>query len=258
MAIGSPTVVYEEPDFLIVGKPAGMLVHPVRHVASRKSLVMSYDGTLVGWLLKRYPSIKKVGDDPEERPGIVHRLDRDTSGVMAVAKTEYGFETLKELFMSHTMTKTYLALVHGVPRERAGIIDLPIGIKSGTVRRTTREGKMMKEAVTEYRVKKEITRGDGHFSLLEVRPKTGRTHQIRVHLAHIGHPIVGDQLYGGRSASELSIVNGQLSKVGAPRLMLHALSLEFSFMEQDGTMKHIKAEVEPPEEFQKVIATNAN
>jgi 23S rRNA pseudouridine1911/1915/1917 synthase len=176
-------------------------------------------------LLEHYSEVHTVGDDPATRPGIVHRLDKDTSGVMLVSRNQKTFEYLKSLFQKHEMQKTYLAIVRGVPRPAEGVIDKPIGIKNGTLKRSVRSRKMVKEAVTEYKVLKIITPpilpsergGTPEFSLLEVRPKTGRTHQIRVHLASIGHPIVGDPLYGPK-----------FQPPWADRLMLHALSIAFA------------------------------
>jgi 23S rRNA pseudouridine1911/1915/1917 synthase len=256
-----PEIVYENENFLAVNKPSGLLVHGARHathdirpmtndkeVNSHKSTVISQEPTLVDWLLKKRPEVKNVGDDPATRPGIVHRLDKDTSGIMLVAKTQEYFEYLKSLFQKHEIKKTYLAVVYGVPKKREGVIDAPIGIVNGTLRRSTRSKKMQKEAITEYRVlrnyqipitKYQINSKSQNSkteicSLLEVRPKTGRTHQIRVHLASIGHPIVGDKLYG----KQFPIPNSQFPN----RLLLHAASIEFR--DRDGSV--IKLSTEAP------------
>lgn len=206
-------VVYEDKNFLAVNKPAGILVHGVYGKTK--------EPTLVDWLLKNYPEVKVVGDDFENRPGIVHRLDKETSGILLVAKNQQYFEYLKELFQNHQVKKVYLALVKGRVSPKAGMIEKPIGLKPGTVKRTvfTNRAKMVKPAVTEYKVRKYLPRrqaGLPKYSLLEVIPKTGRTHQIRVHLASLGHPVVGDVLYGGGKVSNLK------------RLFLHAHSLEFA------------------------------
>lgn len=217
---------------MAVLKPAGYLTH---HVGQGKK-----DGApaLTDWLLKKHPGLKKVGDEPSMRPGIVHRLDKDTSGVILVPKNQKYFEYLKSLFKSRAIKKTYLALVWGVPKERRGSVDVPIGIRSGTIRRQAGGGKMQKPAVTEYSVKETYKDKKGEsFALLEVRPQTGRTHQIRVHLKHIGHPIVGDPIYGRR-------------KEDVKQLMLHAYALEFE--SEPGKM--LRLEVEPPEEFEKVLS----
>ena len=228
-----PQVIYEDENFLAINKPAGLLVHAVRSKEHGK------ESTVVDWLLARYPEIKTVGDDPAERPGIVHRLDKDTSGVMLVAKNQKTFEYLKSLFQKREVQKTYLALVWGTLKTKSGVINAPIGIRSGSVKRSVRSEKMAKEAVTEWRVVKLF---DSGYSLLEVKPKTGRTHQIRVHLASIGHPVVGDRLYGRRRVINNSITNDPTAD---NRLMLHALSIEFTA--PDG--KRTRLEAEPPASF---------
>lgn len=206
------SVLYEDKNFLAVYKPAGILTHAVK-----KSKLE--ERTLTDWLIKNYPEVKNVGDLPEIRPGIVHRLDKDTSGVVLIARNQKYFEYLKKLFQTGQIKKTYLALVWGRVEPKTGIIEKPIRLKSGTIRRTVWRGKIEKEAVTEYKVIKyiEISRQSTIFSLLKVTPKTGRTHQIRVHLASIGHPIVGDGLYGEKE-----------NPFGLKRQFLHAESLEFS------------------------------
>jgi 23S rRNA pseudouridine1911/1915/1917 synthase len=209
-----PKVIFENEDFLVVDKPAGLMVHAARVSAKRRAdTVRVNEPTLVDWLLARYPEIHTVGDDPSLRPGIVHRLDKATSGVMLVAKTQASFERLKRLFQEHRIQKTYFALVWGIPAKNQGIIDAPIGIKNGSLKRSVYSSKMAKAAITEYSVVKTM----GDRALLKVNPKTGRTHQIRVHLASIGHPIVGDALYGRKKQA-----------AGLGRLMLHAGAIAFS------------------------------
>jgi len=228
--MSEPSVIYEDKNFLAVLKPAGWLTHGVGQEKNDNAPV------LADWLLKRYPELKKVGDEPELRPGIVHRLDKDTSGVILVPRTKEYFSYLKSLFQSRAVKKTYLALVWGVP-ERTGKIEAAIGIKSGTIKREVGGRKMQKPAVTEYKVKNTYeNEGGEQFALLEVRPLTGRTHQIRVHLKHIGHPIVGDPIYGRR-------------KEEAKQLMLHAYALEF----ETEPGKTLRIEAEPPEEFEKCL-----
>ena len=221
-------IILEEKDFAVICKPAGLLVHMAR--------AGSKEATLVDWLLAKYPEIKTVGDDPGTRPGIVHRLDRDTSGVMVVARTKEYFGYLKSLFMERRIKKTYLAAAYGVPKEKRGTIDAPIALKPGTVKHTIHKGKMEKEAVTDYEVIVEGTADrNERIALLKVSPRTGRTHQIRVHLASIGHPIIGDRIYGAKKRSDH----------GANRLMLHALSLEF----EASPGKRLNIAAEPPEDF---------
>ena len=204
-------VIHEDKDFLILAKPAGIPVH--RGVAV-------HGETVVDWLTKKYPEVKSVGDDPKERPGIVHRLDKDTSGVMVVARNQKAFEALKQLFKERRVEKTYLALVLGAPKKKHDVITAPIGrlirnpLKRGVGERGIRGGR---PAATEYRLLEYL----GRYSLLEVRPKTGRMHQIRVHLASIGCPVAGDPAYGGTRAA-LPRLNRQF---------LHASSLAFSYPE---------------------------
>lgn len=221
-----PKIIYENENFLAVLKPAGLMVHGVK-IAKGKERSGSVEPTLVDWLLKHRPEVGEVGDDVGMRPGIVHRLDKETSGIILVAKTQTYFEYLKSLFQNHIIKKTYYAIVEGIPKKKEGTINAPIGIVSGTLRRSIHSKKMAKEATTTYKVIKEFP----DASLLEVHPVTGRTHQIRVHLASIGHPVIGDRLYGRRS-----------KKDNAPsRLMLHAASIEFS--DSDGSMIHLSTEV---------------
>lgn len=257
--MGNPEIIYEDENVVVVNKPAGLVVHASRimdHGSKTDSRSKIHaprnEPTLVEWLLKKYPEIKTVGDDPGMRPGIVHRLDKETSGVMLVAKNQASFLYLKSLFAKHEIQKTYCALVVGDVSPKTGVIDAPIGIRSGTLKRSVRSKKMAKSAITRYRVIEKFNSLGGHFSLLEIRPETGRTHQIRVHLASIGHPVVGDRLYGSKRANQMldTTYNLQPTSYKLPvRLMLHARSLEFTAA--DG--KRIKIEAEPPSGFQKII-----
>jgi 23S rRNA pseudouridine1911/1915/1917 synthase len=254
--MNDPKVIFENDDFVVIDKPAGLMVHAARISAAKikrnKVIERSQEPTLTDWLVAHWPAMATVGDDPVLRPGIVHRLDKGTSGVMIVAKTQASFEKLKKLFQSHEMKKTYTALVVGIPKEEKGIIDRPIGIKNGTLKRSIHAATMAKPAVTEYEVKKKYQRADAEsqeksFSLLEVHPKTGRTHQIRVHLASIGHPIVGDPLYGSRHKALKNDEDALF--VDAPRLMLHAQALEFA----DGEGNRFAFEASLPTDFIEVI-----
>lgn len=192
---------------------------------------LASEPTLVDWLLAHYPEVSMVGDDLATRPGIVHRLDKETSGIMIVPRNQKTFEYLKQLFQEHKIEKTYLALVVGKLEKNIGVIDAPIGIKNGTLKRSVHATKMVKPAITGYKVIKECKEA---YSLLEVKPKTGRTHQIRVHLASIGHPIVGDRMYGKKTQPAF-----------AHRLMLHALSLVFS----DDRGNRFEFDAAPPRDF---------
>jgi 23S rRNA pseudouridine1911/1915/1917 synthase len=225
-----PSVIYEEPEFAVVLKPAGLIVHRPR---LRKG--NSDEAALTDWLLQKYPEVGTVGDDPSERPGIVHRLDKETSGVLIVPRTEEAFRFFKEQFQAHTIKKTYLAVVHGELPE-TGTVDRAIGIKDGSVKRSVHSEKFAKPAVTKFRRIRSWEEGGTAFSLAEVFPETGRTHQIRVHLASIAHPIVGDPLYGKKK-----------EPVWATRLMLHAAALEFTAP----SGRTLRIEAEMPREFER-------
>ncbi len=176
---------YEDDDLLVVAKPAGLVVHPGAGHA---------DGTLVNGLLARYPEIADVGDPA--RPGIVHRLDRDTSGLLVVARSAAAYDGLVEMLAAHDVERRYDALVWGVPDSPRGVIDAPIG---RSVRRPTRMS--VREGGREARTAYEVvaTYREPDVARLVCRLETGRTHQIRVHLLAIAHPVVGDAAYGGQA-----------------------------------------------------------
>lgn len=217
----SPEVIAVEADFLVLIKPAGLLVHPGPHPTD--------EPTLVDWLVAHYPEVVTVGDNPAVRPGIVHRLDKATSGVMVVARTQSGFDTLKSLFQSRAIEKEYRAIVHGTVHPAEGVIDRPIGIIPRSTKRSVFSKQMQKPAVTRYRV---MTQGD-LFAEVAVFPETGRTHQIRVHFASIGHPLVGDTLYAPKRVVP-----------GVTRLLLHAYAVQFMFA---GERKQYTASI--PDDF---------
>jgi 23S rRNA pseudouridine1911/1915/1917 synthase len=199
-------VVYEDDDLAVIDKPTGLLVHPT---------VQDETETLAHAIVGRWPEIAKVGDSPE-RPGIVHRLDKDASGLMVVCKTKKAFTSLKKQFQEHTIEKEYAVLVHGRPSKDSGTVTLTIG-------RATRGGHMVarpepldeedRPAITHFRVE-EFLRDS---SLLSVRTETGRTHQIRAHFHALGNSVVGDQLYRFKPATTAH----------SPRLFLHAKRLAF-------------------------------
>jgi len=194
-------VIYEDSDIIAVNKPPGMIVHPA---AGRRQ------GTLVNALLYRWGSLAEMGGP---RPGIVHRLDKDTSGLMVVAKGEAALEGLARQFRDRTVEKCYLALVRGVVPRDSGRVDLPIGRHRTVRHKMSVRSRRSRAAMTRYRVKE---RFEG-ATLLELWPQTGRTHQIRVHMAAIGFPVLGDRTYG-RKASFSELIGRQA---------LHALSLSF-------------------------------
>ena len=203
-------IIFQDKNIIAVEKPTGLAVH---------SGVGTEEKTLVDFLLEKFPELKNVGDDPKLRPGIVHRLDKETSGVMIVARNQKTFEYLKNLFKDRKIEKKYLALVHGTLKEKEGKIEGEMGRSKRDFRKQSFvRGKInvRKErySLTYYRVKKEFD----DRSLLEVFPKTGRTHQIRVHLHSIGHPIVGDKKYTFK----------EYKKKSAERMFLHAAEISFS------------------------------
>ena len=213
-------VIYEEPDFLVINKPAGLIVHSATNTSDEKSVV--------SWLAENYPETQVVGDPSThstgtqgsgqvilDRPGIVHRLDRDTSGVMIIPRTQEAFLFFKNLFQTKTVHKADMALVYGAPKDKKGTIDKPIGLNSGTVKRTVhvKNAKMVKDAVTDYEIIKTFEIDGTLVSLVRVSPRTGRTH----HMASINCPIVGDALYGPKKQS-----------IKISRQFLHADSIEFS------------------------------
>lgn len=217
-------VIDETNDFLVIEKPSGLLVHPA---PSQKA------STLIDFLLKHAPKIKGVGD-AKERPGIVHRLDREASGLMVVAKNKKAFEHLKKQFQEHAVKKEYLALVYGKPSKDFDVIAAPIGRKKGKGRMSARaqaqEGD--KEALSRYDVIERFP----HAALVRVATETGRMHQVRVHMKSIGHPLVGDELY--------ATAKHETTSLRGTRLFLHAAALGFRDME--GVWREYRSEL-PPE-----------
>jgi len=259
-------VLYEDKDVLVIDKPSGIAVHPDGR---------SREKTITDWVLKNYPKLKGVGepvtfgDQEIDRPGIVHRLDKETSGVLVIVKNKEAFAYYKKQFMDRTIKKTYLAVINGWPKSDHGIIDKPIGRSPSDFRRRLAgrgaRGEL-REAVTEYKVLKRFkalslqnfsscalprvrsgTLGVKNFSkpslekfsLLEVSPKTGRTHQIRVHLKYLSYPRVCDSLYNPK---------GECPE-GLNRLGLHAKAIEFKTL----SGKVIKVESPIPKEFKKML-----
>lgn len=174
-------ILYEDGDLLVVNKPQGMVVHPAAG---------NYSGTLVNALL--YHCRDLSGINGILRPGIVHRIDKDTSGVLVVAKNDAAHRHLAKQIKEHSVTRTYLALVHGTIKEQSGKIEAPIGRDPRERKRMAVVDKNGKEAVTSYTVLERFV----DYTYLQLRLKTGRTHQIRVHMAYLGHPVVGDPKYG--------------------------------------------------------------
>lgn len=243
-------ILHEDPHYLVINKPAGLVVHADGRTE---------EPTLVDWILKKYPKMKKVGEpiqlaDGTElpRPGIVHRLDRDTTGVLLLAKTQEAFLHAKEQFQSRTTKKIYRAFVYGLVKADSAQIDRPIGRSKSDFRRWTAQRGVrgeLREATTRYQVLgrvrnvpgvgPEIPLGD--FTYIEVRPLTGRTHQIRVHMKAINHPLVEDGLYTE------NLVKKFPHALGFERLALHACQLEFT----DLNGKKIAVSAPLPEDFQR-------
>ncbi len=229
--IPSVRVVDETDEFLVIDKPSGLLVHPA---PSQKT------STLVDFLVAHAPAIKKVGD-AKERPGIVHRLDREASGLMVVAKTKKTFEHLKKQFQAHEIKKEYLALVYGKPSKDFDLIETPIGRKKGKGRMSARAAAQEgdKDARTHYDVLERYPQA----TLMKVRTETGRMHQVRVHMKSIGHPLVGDDLYSQSKHETTSLRN--------LRLFLHAATLGFTDLKGEWREYHS----ELPPELDSVLKT---
>lgn len=217
-------IIYEDNDIIVVNKPKGLVVHPANG---------NPDGTLVNAIMAICKeSLSGIGG--ELRPGIVHRLDKDTSGLLIVAKNDRAHINMSEQIKNHEVRKIYIALVRGVVQEDEATIDMPIG-------RSTKDRKKMavvkdgKNAVTHFKVLKRYPK----YTLLEIKIDTGRTHQIRVHMAEIGHPVVGDMIYS----------NGK-NDFGVEGQMLHAKSLDFKHP-ITGVKMHLEADL--PEYFERII-----
>ena len=227
-------ILYEDSDILVIDKPSGLMVH---------SDGKTKEKTITDWILEKYPKLKEVGEsvfyNSNEilRPGIVHRLDKETSGVLLIMKTKEAFDFFKKQFMIHEIKKTYIAIVSGYIKNEKGKIDKPIGRSPSDFRRRLAgrgaRGEL-REAVTEYKVLKRFEDEEGNkFTYLEIYPKTGRTHQIRVHLKYLSYPIVCDTLYAPKNYCPSKIA----------RLALHAQSVEFKKM--NGDVLKIESPVPP-------------
>ncbi|MBI5765686.1 RluA family pseudouridine synthase [Candidatus Falkowbacteria bacterium] len=208
----TPKIIAEENDFLIIEKPAGLLVHPTEK---------NETDTLVDWLIDQFPKLKKIGENPE-RPALIHRLDKDVSGLMIIPKTQEAFDYFKQQFKEHNIIKKYIGLVYGEIKKDEAEINFAIGRsgnKKGLFAARPKSKKEQlddkaKKAITNFMVLKKFK----NYTLLEIQILTGRTHQIRVHLLAYGHPIVGDRLY---------FLKKLKPKINLERIFLHACHLSF-------------------------------
>ena len=229
-------IVFEDDDILLVNKPVGLVIHPAAGNPS---------GTLVNALLHHCSDLSGIGG--VERPGIVHRLDKDTSGLLVVAKSDRAHLGLSLAFRNRKIHKTYLAVCYGTPGEPDGVVDAPID-------RHPRERQRMaviatgRTARTLYHVDEEMAGA----SLISCRPITGRTHQIRVHMAHVGHAIVGDPLYAGRQWRNLSDPQARAACRSFPRQALHARRLEFT---HPVTGEEVAFEAPIPDDIEELVTT---
>jgi 23S rRNA pseudouridine1911/1915/1917 synthase len=229
-------VIYEDADLAVVNKPAGMMVH----AGAGSSDDARNHGTLVNALLHRFAKLSAVGG--ETRPGIVHRLDKDTSGLILIARNDAAHRNLAKQFSGRAVKKRYIAMVHGWPERPRGTINSPISRDAIRRTRMTTRGTAGRSAVTHYEVRERIESPYGKFALLDVHIETGRTHQIRVHMASIGHPVAGDTLYGApgvlrsvsttrkaaRKKSEGESAASQSAELTLGRNFLHAAAIEFA------------------------------
>ena len=230
------TILYEDPSFIVIDKPPGMVVHPAYGNPS---------GTLVNALLHHCKDL--AGINGVLRPGIVHRLDKDTSGVMVVAKDDEAFHDLTQQFKNRTVKKVYSAIVYGRMSHDEGLIDSAVGRHPTERKRMSTRTKRGREAITRW---KRLEEFDG-FTLLEISPQTGRTHQIRVHLSSVGHPVLGDPLYGRKGRPEG--IHDPVLKECVKRMSrqaLHARRLEFT---HPRTGERVRFVSPLPEDMEKVL-----
>ncbi|WP_448596336.1 RluA family pseudouridine synthase [Thermoleptolyngbya sp.] len=220
-------ILFEDAHLIIVNKPVGLVVHPAPGHAT---------GTLVNALLAHCPDLAGIGG--VQRPGIVHRLDKDTSGALAIAKTDTAHQHLQAQFKTKTARRTYLAVVYGAPRAVSGTVDAPIGRHAGDRKKMAivPEERGGRRAITHWRVVERL----GNYTLMQFDLETGRTHQIRVHSAHIGHPVVGDPVYSG----------GKSIGVNLPGQALHAWKLR---LQHPISEKEIEAIAPLPDSFSTLL-----
>lgn len=227
-------VIYQDHSIAVINKPKGMLVHPAGDVV---------EGTLVNAILYRYGNIPGT---EEFRPGIVHRIDKDTSGLIVIAKTQKALDFMVEQFASHKIKRRYVALVRGIPELESGIINEPIGRNKRNRYKRQVNGEAAKKAVTGYRVKEKYN----GYSLIQAELKTGRTHQIRVHMEYINHPLPGDWLYTGTFGEKNRYIDLNGKKLSLESQLLHAEFLGFNHPE---TGEYLEFKQDIPEEFKEIL-----
>jgi 23S rRNA pseudouridine1911/1915/1917 synthase len=229
-------IIYEDRDLLVLNKPPGLVVHPG---AGHR------DGTLLNALLHHCPELAEIGE--VSRPGLVHRLDKDTSGLLVVAKTALAHQALVGQFAARETKKQYLALVWGRLAETEGLIDQDIGRHPTQRHKMSAHPRRGKAAVTRWRVRREFP---GPLTLVELSPETGRTHQLRVHLASLGHPVLGDATYGGGVSRLATVVKLWDLKPLVHRQLLHAWRLTVTHPRRGDRLTW---EAALPEDFQEVL-----
>ncbi len=243
-----PKIIFEDSELLVLNKPAGLVVHGDGR---------TQEYTLADWLVEEYPDIKDIGEPWSTqvkggdtltipRPGIVHRLDRETSGVLVVAKTQESYESLKEQFKNREVQKEYRVILNGTFKDEIedGMIDKPIGKSPSDFRKWSAQPGArgtLREAVTEYEVLSRVGVGNDGYAYISAKPKTGRTHQIRVHFKAIHHSVLGDRLYGAKKVANIG--------VKVPRTMLHAYSIKFTNLKGE----EVEYTAKTPEDFNKIL-----
>jgi 23S rRNA pseudouridine1911/1915/1917 synthase len=244
-------IIYEDDDIIVLNKQADILVHPARgntHGTLVNALVF-YSDKLSSGLSETVQSEKETfGNSGEFRPGIIHRLDKNTTGVMVVAKNDFAQWKIAKQFQDRQTKKGYLAIVHGTPELTADRINIPLGIHPKMREKYAIRPESGKEAITFY----EVLEGFRGFSLLKLTPKTGRTHQIRVHLSYIKHPVVADDMYGGKLVYPWQLQDSEpaVQEPVIARVALHANTLEFK---HPTTKKQAKFEAPLPEDMQNLL-----
>ncbi len=248
----TPEIIFEDDELLVINKPAGLVVH---------SDGRTEEHTLADWLVVEYPELKEIGEPWTTkaklkgesgieviipRPGIVHRLDRETSGVMLIAKTQESYESLKEQFKNREVQKEYRVILNGTFKDEIekGTIDKPIGKSPSDFRKWSAQPGArgaMREAVTEYEILSRVGIGNDGYSYISARPKTGRTHQIRVHFKAIHHSVLGDRLYGANKVANIG--------VKVPRTMLHAYNINFKNLKGE----RVEYTADVPNDFSKIL-----